>query len=185
MAPAVSWKSSSCWRKRMACGTKRAWFNKSGTVSSFHGDKGCDAHRDASRADLRCSSAHGPFRPWACCTLYLGHSAITQISAQPIITDNRSSVTGSDVCTLPWCCLQTPPELWLRWFPWRWWAWAACSWCSPPFPAAHKDLIILRTRRPLTPTTAETTVKTCRVESNSDLFIFKCRRMGKMVSTAE
>lgn len=29
------------------------------------------------------------------------------------------------------------------------------------------------------------TMKTCRVESNSDLFIFRCLRIGKMVRTAE
>lgn len=38
MAPAVSWKSSSCWRKRMACGTKTAWLNKL-AVTCFHGDR--------------------------------------------------------------------------------------------------------------------------------------------------
>lgn len=55
-------------------------------------------------------------------------------------------VTGWSVSLLPWCCLQTPPELWRRWFPSRRWESAACSWCSLPFPAdgdtSHSSEII-------------------------------------------
>lgn len=74
MAPAVSWKSSSCCRKRMACGRKSVSLAQQVShllAISMETDKG------ERLADSHCLSARGPCRPWACCTLYLDRSAIT------------------------------------------------------------------------------------------------------------
>lgn len=78
MAPAVSWKSSSCCRNRMACG--RTAVNSVAQLA---------VSTETDPPDSRCSSARAPFRPWACCTPYPDHSAITGVSVQPVITDNR------------------------------------------------------------------------------------------------